>query len=108
MNRRETIAETTESLMLGIGQAARSAARALALAPTEQKNAALTTAAAALRKATPAIIAANAKDVAAAKAADRPASFIDRLLLDAKRIEGVAKSLEDIAALADPVGTVLA
>jgi glutamate-5-semialdehyde dehydrogenase len=108
MNRRETIAETTESLMLGIGQAARSAARALALAPTEQKNAALTSAAAALRKATPAIIAANAKDVAAAKAADRPASFIDRLLLDAKRIEGVAKSLEDIAALADPVGTVLA
>ena len=94
--------------MLAIGEAARAAARELALASTGQKNAALSAAAAALRQATPAILAANAKDIAAAKAADRPASFIDRLMLDAKRIDAIAKGLNDIAALADPVGTVLA
>ena len=108
MNRRENISDTTTALMLGIGTAARLAARTLALASTEQKNAALSAAAAALRKATPAILAANARDIAAAKAADRPASFVDRLMLDDKRVEGIAKGLEDIAALADPVGTVLA
>jgi glutamate-5-semialdehyde dehydrogenase len=43
----------------------------------------------------------------AAKAAGRPASFVDRLLLDAKRIEGIAQGLDDIARLPDPVGTVL-
>jgi glutamate-5-semialdehyde dehydrogenase len=108
MNKAERISSETEKLMLAIGRAARSAARVLAVAPTTQKNAALIAAAKALRTATPAILAANAKDVAAAKSADRPASFIDRLLLDDKRIEGIAKGLEDIAALADPVGTVLA
>ena len=56
----------------------------------------------------PDVLAANALDIAAAKAADRPASFIDRLKLDEKRVEAIAKGLEDIAALADPVGTVLA
>ena len=108
MNRPERISEDTETLMRGIGEAARDASRVLAIASTQQKNLALTAAAAALRKASPEIIAANAKDIAAAKAADRPAAFVDRLMLDAKRIEGIAKGLEDIAALADPVGTVLA
>ena len=108
MNKPQLISDDTETLMLGIGQAARSAARALAIASTAQKNAALTAAAKALRQATSAILAANAKDIAAAKAADRPASFIDRLLLDAKRVDAIAKGLEDIAALADPVGTLLA
>ena len=94
--------------MRGIGEAAREASRTLAVASSEQKNLALTSAAAALRIATPTILAANAKDIAAANAADRPASFVDRLMLDAKRIDAIAKGLEDIAALADPVGTVLA
>jgi glutamate-5-semialdehyde dehydrogenase len=98
----------TATLMRDIGGKAREAGRTLAIASTEQKNAALTNAATALRKATPAILAANAKDIAAAQAADRPASFIDRLKLNEARIEGIAKGLEDIAALADPVGTVLA
>ena len=59
-------------------------------------------------QATPAILAANAKDLAAARAAGRPAAFIDRLLLNEARIEAMAKGVEEIAALADPVGTVLA
>ena len=108
INKREDISGETERVMLAIGKAARDAARVLAIASTEQKNAALTAAAAALRKSTPAILAANALDIAAAKAVDRPASFIDRLMLDAKRIDVIAKGLEDIAALGDPVGTVLA
>ncbi len=108
MNKAERISSETQELMLAIGRAARSAARVLAIASTDQKNAALIAAAKALRAATPAILAANAQDITAAKSADRPASFIDRLLLDDKRIEAIAKGLEDIAALADPVGTVLA
>ena len=108
MSKPERRSDDTETLMLGIGQAARSAARVLAVASTTQKNAALIAAAKALRNATPAILAANAKDIATAKSANRPASFVDRLLLDEKRVEAIAKGLEDIAALADPVGTILA
>jgi glutamate-5-semialdehyde dehydrogenase len=108
VNKPERIADDTATLMREIGENARVAGRALANAPTEQKNAALTHAASALRKATPVILAANEKDIEAAKAAGRPAAFIDRLKLDEKRIEGIAKGLEDIAALDDPVGTVLA
>lgn len=95
-------------LMREIGHAARAAARVLAIATTEDKNLALTRAADAMRRATPEILAANEKDVAAAKAADRPAAFVDRLTLDRKRIEAIAKGLEDIAALPDPVGATIA
>ena len=94
--------------MLAIGRRARAAAHALALASPEAKTKALRAAAEALRQATPAILAANAKDLDAARAAGRPAAFIDRLLLDEARIEAMAKGVEEIAALADPVGTVLA
>jgi glutamate-5-semialdehyde dehydrogenase len=97
----------TLPLMLAMGKSARAAARVVALAPNAQKNAALNAAASALRARVPAILTANALDVAAARKADRPAAFIDRLMLDAARIEGIATSLEEIAALADPVGTVL-
>ena len=108
MNKPERIAEDTANLMLGIGTAARDAARTLAIAPTDQKNAALRAAAAALRTNTAAILAANARDIASAKSADRPAAFVDRLMLDAKRVDAIATGLEDISALADPVGTILA
>ena len=108
MNKRETIAGETGQLMRAIGEAARTASRTLALASTEQKNAALVAAAKALRASTSAILTANAQDIAAAKLAGRPASFVDRLMLDDKRIEGIAKGLEDIAGLADPVGSILA
>jgi glutamate-5-semialdehyde dehydrogenase len=100
--------QSVADLMASLGQEAREAARALALAPTEAKNAALLAAAGELRAQTPAIMAANQRDMEAVTAAGRPASFLDRLALDPKRIEAMAKGLEDIAALADPVGSVMA
>jgi glutamate-5-semialdehyde dehydrogenase len=100
----QSVAETMHAL----GAAARAAARRLALAPTEAKNAALRAAAAELREATAAIVEANQRDLAAARDAGRPGSFLDRLMLDAKRIEGVARGLEEIAALPDPVGAAIA
>ena len=103
----KNIASTAE-LMQTMGAAARVAAHALALASTESKNAALRAAAQALRTSTPAILAANAKDLAAAGEAGRPAAFVDRLMLDEARIAAIAKGLDEIAELPDPVGTVLA
>lgn len=108
MNKPERIDNETAALMRGIGEAAKAASRRLAIATPEEKNAALKAAAKALRAAVPTILKANAKDVEAAKAANRLASYIDRLELNEKRIEGVAKGLEEIAELPDPVGTVLA
>ncbi len=110
MNKPERIDKTasTEALMRAIGQRARAAAQELALAPTIVKNAALRAAAEALRAAVPAILDANAKDVAAARKAERVDAFVDRLLLEDARIAAMAKGLEEIAALPDPVGTVLA
>ena len=80
----------------------------LGIAPREAKDEALRTTAAELRKHTTAILEANARDIAAAEEAGKPASYIDRLMLDPARVEGIAKGLEAIAALDDPVGTVLA
>jgi glutamate-5-semialdehyde dehydrogenase len=108
MNRPERVADDTAKLMRSIGEAAKAASRRLAIATADEKNAALIAAAKALRAATQEILSANAKDIAAAKAAGRPAAFVDRLMLDEKRIAGIASGLEEIAALADPVGTVLA
>ena len=111
MNKPERIDQvgaSTEEAMLAIGRRARAAAHALSLASPAVKSQALRAAAEALRGATPAVLAANAKDLEAARAAGRPAAFIDRLLLDAARIEATAKGVEEIAELADPVGTVLA
>ena len=109
MNRPERIdTSDIERLMLDIGARARAAARELALAPADQKNAALRAMAEALRQSQAAILDANALDVAAVRAAGQAASFIDRLTLTPARIEGIAKGLEDIAALADPVGARMA
>jgi glutamate-5-semialdehyde dehydrogenase len=93
--------------MLELGKNARKAARVLALAPPAQKNAALMAMAAAVRDASHKILEANVKEIDAAKAKDLKASFIDRLTLTPARVEAMAKGLEDIAALPDPVGTVL-
>lgn len=108
MNKPERIENETAAMMRGIGEAAKAASRRLAIATPEEKNTALKAAAKALRAAVPKILEANAKDVEAAKAANRLASYVDRLELNEKRIEGVAKGLEEIAELPDPVGTVLA
>src|SRR5262245_3234946 len=94
--------------MQALGTAAREAARVLALASTEAKNAALRASAAELRGAAATIVEANKRDLAAARDAGRPASFLDRLMLDARRIDGMAKGLEEIAALPDPVGAMMA
>jgi glutamate-5-semialdehyde dehydrogenase len=95
-------------LMQRMGQAALAAADALAQASTAQKNQALQAAAAALRSDRAAILAANAGDIALAASAGLGNAMLDRLQLDPKRIEAMARGLEDIAALADPVGGVAA
>jgi glutamate-5-semialdehyde dehydrogenase len=99
---------SVEATMRTIGTAARAAARALALTSAEAKNSALRAAAGELRAQTPRIAEANQRDLAAARESGRPASHLDRLALDARRIEGVAQGLEEIATLPDPVGAVIA
>jgi len=101
-------AAEVSTLMANLGREARNAARVVALASSATKNRALRVAAGAIRKETPAILAANALDVADARARGTAGSFIDRLTLDEKRIEAMARGLEDIADLPDPVGRVLA
>ena len=96
------------ALMAGMGQKARRAARRLALATTQEKDAALVAMAAAIRAAAPAILAANAEDLAEAKGAGQNAAFLDRLALDERRVEAIAAAVESIAELPDPVGRVLA
>jgi glutamate-5-semialdehyde dehydrogenase len=94
--------------MMELGQRARAAAKHLALADTRVKNAALGAMADTLRGRRNAILDANAKDVAAAKDKALKDSFIDRLTLDQERVEAMARGLDDIAALPDPVGDVMA
>jgi glutamate-5-semialdehyde dehydrogenase len=91
---------------LNIGKQARTAARALALASTSQKNTALKAMAKHIRATAAAIQSANDQDIKAAKTKDLKSSFVDRLTLNAVRIEAMAQGLEDIAALDDPVGRV--
>jgi glutamate-5-semialdehyde dehydrogenase len=92
--------------MARMGRAARVAAAVLETATAEAKNAALRAAAAAIRAERAVILAANAKDLGAAQGLT--AALIDRLTLDDGRVEAMARGLEEIAALADPVGRVLA
>lgn len=89
-----------------LAEAARAASRALAIAPTEQKDAALRSMARHLRRAAPAILAANAEDVAGARAAGRTGALVDRLVLNESRLEAMARAVEEVAALKDPVGEV--
>ncbi len=96
------------SQMTALGQAARDAAHELALATPETKGRALTAAAQAIRQSQDAIQEANGRDMAAARAKGLSAAMLDRLELDAGRIEAMAAGLEAIAAFPDPVGRVLA
>jgi len=102
------VAPKLEASMRDIGRNARKAARALALAPAAQKNRALAAMAKAIRGSQAAILAANREDLAEAKASGATAAFLDRLTLDAARIEAMADGLDVIRKLKDPVGTVLA
>ncbi len=95
---------TLADYMEGLAANARTASRVMASASTERKNAALTKASALVRERSGRILEINAGEIAAAIAKGLDAAFIDRMALDAARVEGIAKALEDVAALDDPVG----
>ena len=96
------------ALVTGLAQRAKAAARVLANASTEQKNAVLRRAAEALRgPAGDRVLEANAKDMSAAREMEISKAMLDRLELDRARLDGVADGLDQVAALADPVGTVV-
>jgi glutamate-5-semialdehyde dehydrogenase len=86
---------------------ARAAAQVLASLPTVAKDQALCVAADAIVANTDRVLAANAEDLRVARAANTPTAMIDRLALDAKRVEGIAAGLRQVAGLPDPVGEVL-
>jgi glutamate-5-semialdehyde dehydrogenase len=94
--------------MDGLGRNAVAAASVLALATTDTKNAALRKISAALRSGKAALLAANVLDMDAARAKGLSAAMLDRLALDDSRIESMARGVEEIAALADPIGTTIA
>ena len=91
-------------MMEAMGRAARAAATALASTTAAARNRALSTAAAALRQRQGALLEANRRDLAAARSAGLAAPLMERLALDAARIEAMAQGLDEIAALADPLG----
>src|SRR3954462_3612221 len=106
-----TVHNSTDALtaeMLTVGVAAREAARAMREASDEAKTKALMVAAAAIRSRAAEILAANKEDVEAAKATGLPGNMVDRLALNDARIEAMAKGIEAVAALPDPVGRELA
>ena len=94
--------------MREIGREARKAARVLALASAAQRTQALAAMAKAIRGLRAAILAANAEDRAEAKSGGATAAFLDRLSLDAARVDAMAAGLDVIRKLKDPVGTVMA
>jgi glutamate-5-semialdehyde dehydrogenase len=94
------------ALMTELAADARRAARVLALASTEQKNAALAAMAKAIRAASAQIIAANAEDVTEATAHGATAAFIDRLTVNESRMAAMADSIDVVRGIPDPVGTV--
>jgi len=87
-----------------VGARARACAREMARASSAAKNAALLAGASAIRRHADQLVQANALDLAAAKQAGHDAAFVDRLALTPAVIESMAQGLEQIAALADPVG----
>jgi glutamate-5-semialdehyde dehydrogenase len=97
-----------KDLMFDLGRAARRAQPILARATSEQKNTALQGAAAELRARVGEILAANELDLRAATSGQMSAAMQDRLRLDAKRVEAMARGVEEVATLANPVGRVLA
>ncbi|MBY0518939.1 MAG: glutamate-5-semialdehyde dehydrogenase [Sphingomonas sp.] len=90
-----------------LGARARAAAALLGSLPTSQKVAALEEAAAAVRTMRPAILAANARDMLAARNAGLSAAMLDRLLLDEARVGAIADGIAAVAKLPDPVGAVI-
>lgn len=93
-----------QATMADMGRTAREGARALRLATPEQRTAAIRAMAGEIRKAAPAILAANAQDLSRAEANGVSGPMLDRLALDEKRLEGVAAGVEAVAEIADPLG----
>src|SRR5665213_992442 len=89
-----------------IARQARVAARTLALASTAQKDRALELMAAAVRAQSTAILAANAEDIAEARASGMAGALLDRLMLNIERVEAIASAIDAVHALKDPVGIV--
>ncbi len=106
MNMNMNSKENISTYMEGLGQAARAASRLTAAASTAAKNTALLEMARQIRAQQEVLLAANAKDLAEAKANGLDAAMIDRLTLSAKSIEAMAQGLEQVAALPDPVGEI--
>ncbi len=100
--------QNLKTVMALMGAQARAAAAALARTPTKKKDAGLLCAAMVIRANAGDILEANAKDLAGARAKGLSGALIDRLTLDDARVEAMAKGLEDVAALPDPVGTTMA
>ena len=103
-----TLNASLEEIMNAMGAQAAIAARELGRATTEQKNNALIAAAQNLRAQTEELLTANKLDMDIANEAGLNNARLDRIALDASRVKGIAKALEDVAALADPVGDVMA
>jgi len=101
------LTQTPEMLIATMGARARRAAAEMAVTPSERKAAALIAAAAALREATDKIIAANRADMERGAANGLSTAMLDRLRLDEARIAAIAGAVEQVAALADPVGQLI-
>jgi len=102
------VSEELTGVMRAMGRAGLEASDALGLASADVKNRALSAAAAAIREQGAQILAANAQDLAQARTRQLSAALLDRLELSAKRVESMAKGLEEISQLPDPIGTVAA
>ena len=97
-----------KEVILGMGAKARAAAHALAVLHADKKNAILRAMAASLRQHEGEILTANAEDIAAGEANGLTPAMLDRLRLDAARLEAIAVGVEEVAELPDPIGEVLA
>ena len=104
--------QTTETdvaaLMRRLGEEARAAASVLANTPPDRKTRALQSAAEILRRRADEVLAANEQDMRAAEAKGLSSAMLDRLRLDRDRLEGIARGLQDVAALPDPIGATIA
>ena len=107
MSANETSSALIVDMMQPMGEAARRAAAALAMSSNDQRNRALQAAAAAIRNQSDAILAANAKDMQLGEERGLSTAMLDRLMLDADRIEGMAVGIETVAELHDPIGRIL-
>jgi glutamate-5-semialdehyde dehydrogenase len=96
-----------KDIILEMGAKARAAAHALTILSADKKNAILRAMATSLREQESAILEANAKDIAAGEANELTAAMLDRLRLNHDRVDAIATGIEEVAALADPVGEVL-